>query len=134
MKTPENAKSEKPKLVSVVVLAIRNAGRMLLLGPDESGAWGFPSEEFDGKLNGSLDDTIRRSLGKISSAVVSSIKCIGSFVAKRGNTVETVYNFSIKLAGRGVDKPHMWVLPEELEGMELDFRTAALLKARSLVK
>jgi len=134
MKTPENAKSEKPKLVSVVVLAIRNAGRVLLLGPDESGAWGFPSEEFDGKLNGSLEDTIRRSLKKILRIAQPDAKCVGSFVAKRGDVVEAVYNFSAEAAEDSVMGPHMWVAPDELVGMELDFRTAAFLKAGRLVK
>ena len=134
MKTPKSAKPSKPKLVSVVMFEIRNAGRVLLLGPDENGAWKFPSEEFDGELNGSLEDTIMRSLRKFLRIAQPDAKCVGSFGAKRGDVVEAVYNFSAEAAEESVTGPHMWVLPEELEGMALDFRTAALLKARSLVK
>jgi hypothetical protein len=134
MKKSKNAKPEKAGLVSVVVFSIMNAGRVLLLGPDENGAWKFPSEEFDGKLNGSLEDTILRSLRKFLRVAQPDAKCIGSFVAKRGNIVEAVYNFSVEAAEDSVMGPHMWVAPDELEGIELDFRTAALLRARKLVK
>lgn len=122
-----------PKVVSAVVVAVKNKGRVLLLGPDASGAWRFPSEEFDGELNGNMDSTIRRALGKIFPGI-SRTKCIGSFVAKRGDVVEAVYNFSADARGREVPEPHMWVAPDEMEGMELDFRTAAFLKAGRLVK
>lgn len=134
MKKSKNVKTEKVKLVSVVVFVIKNAGRVLLLGPDENGAWKFPSEEFDGELNGSLEDTIRRSLKKILRIAQPDVKCIGSFVAKRGDVVEAVYNFSAEAAEDSVTGPHIWVAPDELVGMELDFRTAAFLKAGHLVK
>jgi len=133
MKKSKNVKTEKVKLVSVVVFVIKNAGRVLLLGPDENGAWKFPSEEFDGELNGSLEDTIRRSL-KILRIAQPDVKCIGSFVAKRGDVVEAVYNFSAEAAEDSVMGPHMWVAPDELVGMELDFRTAAFLKTCRLFK
>ena len=122
-----------PKVVSVVVVAVKNKGRVLLLGPDASGAWRFPSEEFDGEINGNMDSTIRRALGKMFPGILRT-KCVGSFVARRGDVVEAVYNFSAYARGRDVDGPHMWVAPDELVGMELDFRTAAFLKAGRLVK
>ena len=134
MKTPKSAKPSKPKLVSVVMFEIRNAGRVLLLGPDENGSWKFPSEEFDSKLNGSLEDTIKRSLRKFLCVAQPGTECVGSFVAKRGNVVEVIYNFSAELADDSVNQPHMWVAPGELEGMELDFRTAAFLKTCRLLK
>jgi hypothetical protein len=134
MKTPKSTKRGEARLVSVVMFEIRNGNRVLILGPDERGIWKFPSEEFDGELNGSLEDTIRRSLKKISRIAQPNAKCVGSFVAKRGDVVEAVYNFSAEAAEDSVMGPHMWVAPDELEGMELDFRTAAFLKAGRLVK
>lgn len=122
-------KNGKPRLVSVVVFAIRSGGRMLLLGPDENGAWGFPSEEFDEALNGSLDDTVRRSLRRILTGAGAEAECVGSFVAKRGNTIETVYNFSVAVPNDAVHGQHMWIAPSELGRMELDLRTAAFLKS-----
>jgi len=133
MTKPENGKYGEAKLASVVVFMIKNAGRVLLFGPDKDGAWGFPSEEFDSGLNGGLEDTASRSLRSILGAGIEvgtcGAKCIGSFVAKRGNVVEAVYIFSTDLAEDRVSRPHMWVVPEELGRMELDLRTSAFLKS-----
>jgi hypothetical protein len=133
MTKPENGKYGEAKLASVVVFMIKNAGRVLLFGPDEDGAWGFPSEEFDNGLNGGLEDTASRSLRNILGAETGieayGARCIGSFVAKRGNLVEAVYVFSADMAEDGIARPHVWVVPEELGRMELDLRTAAFLKS-----
>lgn len=120
-----------PKVVSVVVVAVRNNGRLLLLGPDRSGAWRFPSAEFDGKLNGNMDSTVRRALGKISAGT-SRTRCVGSFVVKRGQVVEAVYNFSASTRSADVKEPHIWAAPDDVECMELDARTAAFIKSSGL--
>jgi len=117
------------RLVSVVVGSIRNAGRVLLVGPDGNGCMGFPSEEFDGSLNGSLMDTMRRTLGLFIDDRDEGADFMGSFVAKRGNVVEVVYNFSVDASDGSIRVPHIWSVPGEMEGMELDFRTAACLKS-----
>lgn len=113
------------------MFTVKNAGRLLLLGPDKNGLWGFPSEEFDGALNGGLDDTVRRSLTKImggSGCVKSEARCVSTFVARNGEALEAVYVFSIETHDDCVTKCHMWARPDELNELEIDFRTAALMK------
>ena len=129
MKTGLNQDSGGTRLVSVVVFSIRNAGRVLLLGPDENGAWKFPSEEFDGKLNGNLESTLRRLSAKFLKSPQLKAKCVKSFVSMMGNTVEVVYNFTMDVREGDVTEPHIWIVPRELIGLELDVRTNAFMKA-----
>ncbi|MCX6821122.1 MAG: hypothetical protein NT016_04225 [Candidatus Aenigmarchaeota archaeon] len=122
------------KLVSVIVFAMKNAGRMLLVGPDESGCMGFPSKEFDGNLNGSLDDTMRRTLDGFTSSRDVPVEYTGSFVARRGGVVEVVYNFSADSPDESIRVPHVWASPVEIKTMDVDFRTAACLKSFELLR
>jgi len=132
MNTAEKNKFKDAKLMSVIVFAIKNAGRMLLVGPDENGCMGFPSKEFDGSLNGSLDDTMRRTLDGFTSSRDATAECTGSFVARRGDSIEVVYNFSATVADENIRVPHVWARPSEMKTMDLDSRTAACLKSFEL--
>jgi hypothetical protein len=129
MNTTEKSERKDAKLTSVIVFAIKNAGRMLLVGPDENGCMGFPSKEFDGSLNGSLDDTMRRTLDGFIGSHDATTECIGSFLARRGDSIEVVYNFSATVAGENIRVPHVWARPSEMKTMDLDPRTAACLKS-----
>lgn len=134
MKVDRKARSACPKLVSVVIFVVKNAGRLLLLGPDKNGQWGFPSEKFDGRLNGNLESTLMRLSAKFLKPMQRKAKCVKSFVSRNGNTIEVVYNFTADASEGDVPKPHMWVLPKELRGLELDVRTTAFAEACGLVK
>jgi len=129
MKTDGKHARVNAKLASVVVFSIKNAGRMLLVGPDEDGCMGLPSKEFDGNLNGSLNDTMRRTLEGFMDSRDAPVECIGSFVAKRGDAIEVVYNFSADMPDESVRVPHIWARPSEMKTMDVDFRTTACLKS-----
>ena len=89
------------KLVSVLTIAIKQDKKFLVVGRQTTGTggvWGFLSAEFEENLNGNLDDTLKRMLGKTFShwQSVSGIEYLGSYIQETGGKILIGYDFLIE--------------------------------------
>jgi len=117
------------KIVSAITVAISKKGEFLLLKYDKGGVWGFPYEEFDGSLNGSLDDTVRRALKVVADLRQQKIDYLGSFLRKETARILIGYNFSIEdFEGTVLAKTCKWLTKKEMEKIKLDKNTLTFLK------
>lgn len=117
------------KIVSAITVAISKKGKFLLLKYSKNDVWGFPYEEFDGNLNGSLDDTVRRALKVVADLTQQKIDYLGSFLRKEKSRILIGYNFSIEnFEGTVLAKTCKWLTKAEMEKIELDKNTLTFLK------
>jgi len=109
------------KISSVVTVAIKKNQKFLLLKDEKSGAWYFPSEEFDDNLNGNLDDTVKRVVRAVTDLILEEIDYLGSFIKKERDRILIGYNFSIEdFEGALLANPHKWLTKNEIENIKLD--------------
>ena len=124
------------KIVSAITVAINKEGKFLLLKDGKSGGWGFPYEEFDGNLNGSLDDTVKRALKIVADLTEQKIDYLGSFLRKEKTRILIGYSFLIEnFEGTILPKTYKWLTKNEMEKIKLDKNTLTFLKLnKELVK
>ncbi len=117
------------KIVSAITVAINKEGKFLLLKHDKNNVWGFPYEEFDGNLNGSLDDTVKRALKIVADLTEQKIDYLGSFLRKEKTRILIGYSFLIEnFKGSILPKTHKWLTKNEMEKIKLDKNTLTFLK------
>ena len=117
------------KIVSAITVAINKEGKFLLLKHDKTGVWGFPYEEFDGNLNGNLDDTVKRALKIVADLTEQKIDYLGSFLRKEKTRILIGYSFLIEnFKGSVLPKTHKWLTKNEMENIKLDKNTLTFLK------
>ena len=117
------------KIVSAITVAINKKGKFLLLKCSKNDVWRFPYEEFNGNLNGNLDDTVKRALKVDADLTKQKIDYLGSFLRKEESRILIGYNFSIEnFKGPVLPKMYKWLTKNEMEKIKLDKNTLTFLK------
>ena len=118
------------KMVSAVTIAVIKEGKLLLFDKKD-GHWGFIYEEFDGKLNGNLNDTAKRALVKLVNCE-NNVDYLGSFIRNENSRITIMYNFILKVFGEvSVFGKHKWVDQGVLPKTKLDKNSSTFLSVNN---
>ena len=127
------------RMVYYAIVAVKHrSNSMLLLLKQQNGTRGFPQDAFDEKLNGNMNDTVRRMLGTKAGITVKAdkIEHLGNFVRPEPDEGRVLlgyayltedYGSEIEFLKEGTD--FEWVEKSKILGMKgIDANTQTVLK------